>query len=67
VRLRLRKVAAYKCRLKIYGKGKHFRGTTGQPSLAALKFPPLKIRGVRGVMKIMKITPFNPPYSKGEI
>jgi len=28
---------------------------------------PLKIRGVRGVMKIMEITPFNPPYFKGEI
>jgi hypothetical protein len=28
---------------------------------------PLKIRGVRGVMRIMAVTPFNPPYFKGEI
>jgi hypothetical protein len=27
---------------------------------------PLKIRGARGVMKIMKITPFIPPYFKGD-
>jgi hypothetical protein len=28
---------------------------------------PLKIRGDRGVMKIMEITPFIPPYFKGDI
>jgi len=28
------------------------------------QIPPLKIRGARGVMEI---TPFNPPYFKGEI
>jgi len=28
---------------------------------------PLKIRGVRGVMRTMAITPFSPPYFKGEI
>jgi len=28
---------------------------------------PLKIRGERGVMKIMEITPFDPPYLKGEM
>jgi hypothetical protein len=32
-----------------------------------LKNSPLKIRGARGVMKIMEITPFNPPYFKGEV
>jgi len=31
------------------------------------KITPLNIRGVRGVMEITEITPFNPPYSKGEI
>jgi len=29
--------------------------------------PPLKIRGAGGVMKTVEVTPFNPPYSKGEI
>jgi hypothetical protein len=29
--------------------------------------PPLKIRGGRGVMKSMGVTPFVPPYPKGEI
>jgi hypothetical protein len=28
---------------------------------------PLNIRGTGGVMEITEITPFNPPYSKGEI
>jgi len=30
---------------------------------------PLKIRGARGVMRVgvMEVTPYYPPYSKGEI
>jgi hypothetical protein len=28
---------------------------------------PLKVRGARGVMKTMEVTPFSPPYFKGEI
>jgi len=28
--------------------------------------PPLKNKRVRGVIKTMEVTPFNPPYFKGE-
>jgi hypothetical protein len=29
--------------------------------------PPLKVRGIRGVMRIMEVTPYYPPYFKGDI
>jgi len=32
-----------------------------------INLTPLKIRGAKGVMGIMEITPFIPPYFKGEI
>ena len=33
----------------------------------SLKIAPLKIRGAKGVMEIIEVTPFHPPYFKGEV